>query len=228
MCLRLTLNFQFLFQINQDKKVADESAPQKFTPLIVTEKKIISLKKKPAEGPSDSQSQKPKTLMVTRKNPAYAEHVAAIQSGSQIKSTLRSGSGIGVSNSGSKKLRIDDDNDDIDEEQLLEDELLADSPPATPPAAAALKSRMNAATKVGDIPTSIFTNQNRRVVVRNADTISNNENILTSTKITTTTTTTASGTTGKGIFDRLEKKVISVNESAKRKIQRIVINNTSD
>lgn len=214
--------------MKQDKKVADESAPQKFTPLIVTEKKIISLKKKPADGVSDSQSQKPKTLTLARKNSAYAEHLATIQSGSQIKATLRSGSGVSIGNSaGSKKLRIENDDDDIDD--IDEDELLADSPPSTPApvsdAAAALKSRMNAATKVGDIPTSMFTN--RRVVVRNSDAIANNENNLSSTKATTTTMTT-SGTAGKGIFDRLEKKVISVNESAKRKIQRIVINNSSE
>lgn len=120
-------------------------------------------------------------------------------------------------------MRIDD-GEDIDE-----DELLADSPPTTPApasdATAACKSRTAAAaaaTKVGDIPTSMFTN--RRVVVRNADTIANNENNLSSTK----TTATSGGTAGKGIFDRLEKKVIGVNETAKRKIQRIVINNSSD
>lgn len=105
-------------------------------------------------------------------------------------------------------MRLDDD--DIDE-----DELLADSPPLTPAPDGALKSRTNA-SKVGDIPTTMFTN--RRVVVRNADNVTNNENNLTSNK-------TTSGS-GKGIFDRLDKKVISVNETAKRKIQRIVINNS--
>lgn len=149
---------------------------------------------------------------------ASVEHVAG-QSGSQIKATLRSSSisGGGGGSVGSKKLRIDTDDDDIDE-----DELLADSPPTTPAPvsdATALKSRMNAATKVGDIPTTMFTN--RRVVVRNADNVTNNENNLTSTKST-------SSTAGKGIFDRLDKKVISVNETAKRKIQRIVINNSSE
>lgn len=210
---------QFLcLTMKQEKKVVDESQPQKFTPLIVTEKKIISLKKKMSEGPSD-QSQKPKTVALARKTALAVEHVAA-QSGSQIKTTLRTSSSSMSGGVVAKKLRIDDD---IDES--LEDELLADSPPATPaPAndtAAALKNRLNvAATKVGDIPTSMFTN--RRIVVRNnADNVPNNENNLSSIKST-------SSTAGKGIFDRLDKKVISVNEAAKRKIQRIVINNSSD
>lgn len=204
----------------QEKKVVDESQPLKFTPLIVTEKKIISLKKKPSEGTSD-QSQKPKTLALARKIAASVENVA-VQSGSQIKATLRSSSSsISSGGVGAKKLRIDTDDDDIDE-----DELLADSPPTTPAPVSdtvvALKNRMNATTKVGDIPTTMFTN--RRVVVRNADNVTNNENNLTSTTKSTSSSTTA----GKGIFDRLEKKVISVNETAKRKIQRIVINNSSD
>lgn len=182
----------------QEKKPPEELLPSKFTPLIVTEKKIISLKKKSSEGPSD-QSQKPKALTLARKL-AVSENVVS-ESGSQTKAILRS-------STGAKKLRID--NDDIDE-----DELLADSPPTTPAPTvgdAALKSRTNA-TKAGDIP--MFSN--RRVVVRNADGVANNENNLTN------KTTTG---TGKGIFDRLDKKVISVNESAKRKIQRIVINNS--
>lgn len=179
---------------------------QKFTPIIVTEKKIISLKKKLADGPGESTSQKPKALSLARKMAATENMV--VESGSQIKTVLRS-------SGGAKKMRLDSLDDDIDE-----DELLADSPPATPaPVADAttLQSRTQNAQKVdggGDIPK--FTN--RRVVVRNADNaVANNENNLTTTK---------PGTGGKGIFDRLDKKVISVNEAAKRKIQRIVINNS--
>lgn len=200
--------------MEQEKKVAatDELQPQKFTPLIVTEKKIISLKKKASEGASE-QSQKPKTVPLTRKMAAASVEQVAVQSGSQIKTALRTSSsiisvgGVGV---GAKKLRLNSEDDDIDE-----DELLADSPPATPaPVNDALKSRL-----IGDIPTTMFAN--RRIVVRNADTAPNNENNLTSTKST-------GSTAGKGIFDRLDKKVIGVNEAAKRKIQRIVINNSSD
>lgn len=109
-----------------------------------------------------------------------------------------------VSESGS--LRIDDE--DIDEEELL-----ADSPPPTPVGDVMLKTRSNA-SKAGEISTAMFSN--RRVVVRNADNQTNNENNLTNKADT--------GASGKGIFDRLDKKVIGVNESAKRKIQRIVIN----
>lgn len=189
-----------------------DEPPQKFTPLIVTEKKIISLKKKLSDGPSDEPS---KTKIASSRKLAVSENIVS-GSGSQTKTILRSSTGV-------KKLRID--NDDIDE-----DELLADSPPATPTTASAtttttttttnidpaLKSRTNV-PKIGDIPTTMFTN--RRVVVRNTDNVPNNENNLTN----KSTTVTAPG---KGIFDRLDKKVISVNESAKRKIQRIVINNS--
>lgn len=157
---------------------------QKFTPLIVTEKKIISLKKKDGtiEPITRKSSTEQKKLALSRL--IETESIDAIESGSQTKAILRS--------SGStKKVRIDDE--DIDE-----DELLADSPPPS---------------KVDVIPTTMLTN--RRIVVRNVDNVKNNENNLTN-KATTGT--------GKGIFDRLDKKVIGVNESAKRKIQRIVIN----
>ncbi|XP_055326621.1 histone-lysine N-methyltransferase, H3 lysine-79 specific [Sitodiplosis mosellana] len=187
----------------EEKKVNVDEPLQKFTPIVVTEKKIISLKKKAADGPSDQPS-KPKSITLARK-----VHTSSLsensESGSQVKTVLRSSTTI------SKKIRIDD-------EEIDEDELLADSPPSTPAPigdASMLKSRTNA-SKVGDIPTTMFTN--RRVVVRNTDTVTNNENNLNANK--------ATAGTGKGIFDRLDKKVISVNEAAKRKIQRIVINNS--
>lgn len=186
----------------QEKKPNDEPL-QKLKPIIVTEKKIISLKKKSAEG---DQPQKPKTVALMRamKTTSVSENT---ESGSQTKTILRSSSTV------TKRLCIEDDDDD----EIDEDELLADSPPSTPaPLAgdATLKNRTNA-SKDGNIPTTLFTN--RRIVVRNADSATNNENNLTN--------KTATGT-GKGIFDRLDKKVISVNEAAKRKIQRIVINNS--
>lgn len=156
------------------------------------------MKKKPGDGPND-EPQKSKTVALTRRMQTASASENAVESGSQTKTMLRN-------SSATKKIRIDDE--DIDE-----DELLADSPP--PPASAGeatLKTRTNA-TKVGDIPTTMFAN--RRIVVRNVDNVTNNENNLTN-KATTGTS--------KGIFDRLDKKVIGVNETAKRKIQRIVIN----
>lgn len=190
----------------QDKKVGGDEPLQKFTPIVVTEKKIISLKKKAADGPSEQPS-KPKSITLARKvqTASISEHS---ESGSHVKTVLRS-------STISKKVRIDD-------EEIDEDELLADSPPSTPAPIgdAALKSRTNATSNVGDIPTTMFTN--RRIVVRNADTVTNNENNLNTNKANT-----GSGT-GKGIFDRLDKKVIGVNEAAKRKIQRIVINNSTE
>lgn len=174
---------------------------QKLKPIIVTEKKIISLKKKSMVGPSRDLSRKPKTLTLTRKKQSSTKS-ENVESGSHARAVQRS-------STVSKKIHNND-------EEIDEDELLADSPPSTPAPSigddASLKSRTNAA-KVGDIPTAMFTN--RRVVVR--DSVTNNENNLTNTVNTGT---------AKGIFDRLDKKVISVNEAAKRKIQRIVINNS--
>lgn len=158
------------------------------------------MRKKANDGPSE-QPQKAKAIARTRRVQTSMS-LDNTESGSQLKAILRS-------STISKKIRID--NEEIDE-----DELLADSPPQTPALVndAPLKIRTNA-SKVGDIPTTIFTN--RRIVVRNVDSMTTTENNLIH---------KATIGTGKGIFDRLDKKVISVNEAAKRKIQRIVINNS--
>lgn len=157
---------------------------QKLTPIIVTEKKIISLKKK-----SDPDStQKTKTVALVRKTVSKSD--------------------LGSAGNSNKKFRIEH-NDDIDE-----DELLADSPPATPTVVTKTKTVLKVGEAANVPPASLF--GNRRIVVRNVADTSNNENF---------SDKTISGP-GKGIFDRLDKKVISVNETAKRKIQRIVINNS--
>lgn len=87
-----------------------------------------------------------------------------------------------------------------EDDEYDEDELLADSPPSS--------STLQKGTK----PTTIF--GNRRVVVRNAADASNADSDR-----------VAAGGNAKRIFNRLDKKVIGVNESAKQKIQRIVITN---
>lgn len=151
--------------------MVDSEPLQKLKPIIVTAKKIISLKKRSGETASDS-AHKPIILRTTG----------------------------GIPN---KKIRIE--TDDIDE-----DELLADSPPPTP------KLKPKNALKTGEpvnIPTSLLAN--RRIVVRNPNDTSSTENI-----------SDKSSGPGKGIFDRLDKRMIGVNEAAKRKIQRIVINNS--
>lgn len=156
------------------------------------------MRKKASDGPSE-QPKKAKAIAPTRRVQT-SMLLDKTESGSQSKAVLRS-------STMSKKIRIDD-------EEIDEDELLADSPPQTQVNDAPLKIRTNA-SKVGDIPTTIFTN--RRIVVRNVDSMTTTENNLIH---------KATIGTGKGIFDRLDKKVISVNEAAKRKIQRIVINNS--
>lgn len=150
----------------------DSEPLQKLKPIIVTEKKIISLKKKAGETTSDT-TQKPIIQRTTG----------------------------GLTN---KKIRIE--TDDIDE-----DDLLADSPPPTP-----THKPKNALKTTGEpvnIPTSLLAN--RRIVVRNPNDTFNTEN-----------SSDKSSGSGKRIFDRLDKKMIGINEAAKRKIQRIVINNS--
>lgn len=164
----------------------------------MTEKKIISLKKKASEA-SDDAAQKSKAIVLLRKTTNVA--------GSDVSKTSQKSMALRTSKTNKKMHINDDDDDDIDE-----DELLADSPPSTPSAA---PNKIGLKTgETSTVPASMFTN--RRIVVRNAADTSNNENLSDKPSVGT----------GKGIFDRLDKKVISVNETAKRKIQRIVINNS--
>lgn len=114
--------------------------------------------------------------------------------------------------------------DDIDE-----DELLADSP--SPPSISQANTKKDPKSKVDNntlksirtpitsttATKTLFTN--RRVIVRETSDIATSSEEAGKLSITHPTPT-------KGIFDRLEKKVIGVNEAAKRKIQRIVIKNT--
>lgn len=194
--------------------MADETAP-KLKPIIVTEKKIISLRKK---SEAAEQSAKPtKSLAIDRKIPTAtvlpeSKRLAAEQSATTaiVKPVL--------------KKSLKSDIDDIDE-----DELLADSP--SPPSisqvaltkqdskkveAHALKSIRS--IKATTASKTVFAN--RRVIVRDST------EVASSSEDVDKTTSTDKAPASKGIFDRLEKKVIGVNEAAKRKIQRIVIKNT--
>lgn len=125
----------------------------------------------------------------------------------------------------------------VEDEDIDEDELLADSPspPSSPTKLSLLKTKpitnsggggsgriATGASTNANAASGIFTN--RRVVVRNTttDTVTNDSVGVVEKLIAPST----GQTQHKGIFDRLEKKVIGVNEAAKRKIQRIVINNS--
>lgn len=200
--------------------MADETAP-KLKPIIVTEKKIISLKKKSDTVAEHSAtvsalSKSTKSLATDRKIPTAtvlpeSKRLAAEQSATTaiVKPVV-------------KKL-LKSDIDDIDE-----DELLADSP--SPPSISqmahtkqdpkkvdsnTLKSIRTTATNSNK---TLFTN--RRVIVREA------AEVASSSEDADKALSTHAPSGPKGIFDRLEKKVIGVNEAAKRKIQRIVIKNT--
>lgn len=115
------------------------------------------------------------------------------------------------------------------EEEFDEDELLADSPPSSP-----IKPKVLTKTITGGsgVTMSIAPNvtgpaagsgifSTRRVIVRNIDV----GNASSDPKQATSEVTKAIQS-HKGIFDRLDRKVIGVSEAAKRKIQRIVINNS--
>lgn len=166
----------------QDKKPTEESV-QKLTPIVVTEKKIISLKKKPIESPDDQAQQSKKPMIARKAQSSTAQKTNRVADGTASR-------GIATN----RKIRLPGD-DDFDE-----DELLADSPPSS------------STLQKGTISTTMF--GNRRVVVRNTVDASNADSDRPS----------AAGNT-KRIFNRLDKKVIGVNEAAKQKIQRIVITN---
>lgn len=138
--------------------------------------------------------------------------------------------------------QIVDDLEDYDE-----DELLADSPPASPVKVVMKPLSSSGSTRSTQAAANSRAISNRRVVVRNAggDTASGTKKLIISSskaktggeaehpkdepidvdEIKSIVQSTASSH-HKGIFGRLDKKLIGVNDAAKRKIQRIVINNS--
>lgn len=224
--------------------MADEPA-QKLTPIIVTTKKIISLKKKAGEQSAQASGEtvretheKPvRPLATGRKIPTATIHpeakrsqeVAPAATTAIVKPVLKQ-----TSNSLS--------NDFLDEYD--EDELLADSPPPSP-VHVTKTSSSHAARATQSSAGGLLSN--RRIVVRNTspdEPVGGKKLILLSTSkaraasddhtknktidvdeiknIVQSTTSTHN----KGIFDRLDKKLVGVNDAAKRKLQRIVINNS--
>lgn len=199
--------------------MADEAAP-KLKPIIVTEKKIISLKKKTESAESSAKvgalSKTTKSLPSERKIPT-----ATVLPESKRLATEQSATTAIVKPVVKKSLKSDIE--DIDE-----DELLADSP--SPPSVSqanttrpdSRKADSDAAKSIRTTITSTKSSKslfaNRRVIVRDSsDVVPGNEDA--------DKTSTSHAPTSKGIFDRLDKKVIGVNEASKRKIQRIVIKN---
>lgn len=178
----------------QEKK-PNEELPQKLKPIIVTEKKIISLKKK-----SDTKLEQSST---TQSSDQLKTRPIARKVGTAIVSSDNTAT---IKPSVKKSIILSDD--EIDEDELLDEPI-------------------NNASKN---TSTMFTN--RRIVVRNTNdpplhTTEGAGEKASATSISSPTTAAANAASShKGIFDRLDNKVtgIGVNDAAKRKIQRIVIN----
>lgn len=186
-----------------------DAPSKKLTPIVVKEGKIISLKKKTT---ADITS----TTSSTTPSVAHVKHIPTAKI---MPETKKDSTTTAVVRPQIKKqtLLIDSEFEDIDEDALLAD---SPSPPHTPPVSLLYLHQHNHETS------STNTNKKRRVVLKPSSDSTNMN--LDKDLVTTTTAPSAavsSVRTAKGIFDRLEKK-ISVNETSKRTIQRIVINNT--
>lgn len=200
--------------------MADETAP-KLKPIIVTQKKIISLKKKSETEPSNV-AKSTKSITIERKIPTAtvlpeSKRLAVEQSTMATSATTAIvkpviKKSILLKSSKSSTNEIDDD---IDEDKLLAD---SPSPPLSPVKMLRTKAPITASSSTNSSK-SLFTN--RRVIVRETTGIATTSNDDDGGEKTSTHPSAP-----KGIFDRLEKKVIGLNEAAKRKIQRIVIKNT--
>lgn len=192
---------------------------QKLTPIIVTEKKIISLKKKSDPiGSSASRSSSSMCILPTAKvQPEtkfdHATHSTAL---AVVKPVVK------------QTIAATIHHNDTLEDYYDEDELLADSPPPPPQ------------TSVVNMPIAgKFTN--RRVILKQSTAASAASPVETmfqhslsddpifgrfSSSSSSSSSASSSATVkSKGIFERLDRR-IGVNETAKRKIQRVVINKT--
>lgn len=182
----------------------------------MTEKKIISLKKK-TESSSNSAS--------TSSNSKQQQHRNALPNAKgQIDSKRNIESNTAPIQTTAKpvvkKSFTPTISDDILEDYYDEDELLADSPSPPPPA-----------TTVSHPIAGKFTN--RRVILKQSTGSSSSlssvgekvsQHNLESDDVSSDTTVHSAASKSKGIFERLDRR--GVNENSKRKIQRIVINNT--
>ncbi|XP_037914459.1 uncharacterized protein LOC119653679 isoform X4 [Hermetia illucens] len=210
-------------KLNEEK--VTEEPPAKLKPIIVTESKIISLKKKPKtndenekQQPQQQQviaSQKPKpiqrTIPTAKILPEAIKKITDHTSKESIvhPTTTASSSGSAtlavikpVVKKTTKKPQLDVKSAILDEDELLEEELLADtpSPPASPKSLSPIDPFSDAPTRGG----SAFISSNRRVILKS----SKDSNRPSSDCNTSTTEQTK-----KGIFDRLEKRKIMVKNA---------------
>lgn len=182
-------------------------SPKQLTPLVVTQKKIISLKSKSKSSSGSSSAG----------GGGASSNAMVVDSvgGDSVRPTTKRvvlqrgrmgpGSVAGAVKPVVIKRSLGNDSDEFDE-----DELLADSPPP-PTSSAPVISQKRSLTP------PIVSSITRRIVLSRGGggkTGGGDQK--------TTTTSTAASTGSKGVFDRLEKRV-GVSEVAKRKLKRIVI-----
>jgi hypothetical protein len=190
------------------QKVDEAEQAKKLTPLVVTEKKIISLKKRPAEaGHSDSDTTK--TNEPDKVKPAPVAKVV-----SDAKREERKLSTSPAVTKHKNPHNLTDEELQLEMQLLDEEDMQDDLGPHTPP------------PPVPKVEPSAPVFANRRVVLK-LSSAAPIASTTTTTSTTTTSSTTGVGKTKAGIFDRLDRKKVAIgmNEVDKRKIQRIVINN---
>lgn len=156
----------------------------KLKPIIVTESKIISLKKKT---PSDSGLSEKRLALSPKKTIGVDSGPKSLRITKQVNQ--RSETGL-----------VDDEihtDDDLNLDDEYPDDFNENEESTTPPPPQKAKIQFS----------------NRRVVLKSSQSGTGGSDV-------------ESALRTKRIFDRLDHKKIGVNEAAKRKIQRIVINNS--
>jgi hypothetical protein len=206
-------------RIKDIQKAEELAQAQKLTPIVVTEKKIISLKKRqPIENNSDNE-----TPAAHHSDKPHAKSIPTAKVLPEAKRDERKATSTAVVKpvvSKTKKLNphnLTDEELQLEQELLLEEEQLDDDPRSTltPPPPTAKHEQ------------TVF--PNRRVVLKPSSADKALSKKSPAKKQITSSNAVAAPKSKAGIFDRLDrKKIVSMSEADKRKIQRIVINNTKD
>lgn len=212
--------------------------PQQLTPIVVTEKKIISLKKKDSAVVNEANVASTTTKLVRSIPTAkvYPESIRNSGTTAVVKPVIKpnvrtviASSAAHISHHHNQKNASEFDD---------EDELLADSPSSSPTYGHAEVSTVNASLSQKTSLTAQTSDQqpskfaNRRVVLKSSKSTASSafgskqtvNKLDRKQPLASGRTTTAA--TSKGVFDRLERKVVNTSDPAKRKIQRIVIQNS--
>lgn len=241
-----------MFSSIQDVRQEDQSTvhgsaqtPQQLTPIVVTEKKIISLKKKdvPVEHYPNPNTTTTKVVRNIPTAKVFPESIRNAGTTAVVKPVLKTNVRTVVASAGAQSKHSHHHNHKNASEFEDEDELLADSPSSSP---THVHSESSSATPSSSHKTSLTppTTEsqpsrfaNRRVVLKSSDPNASlafgakqSQNKLdrkpSSSSSSASSRVTSAAVTSKGVFDRLDRKVVNASDAAKRKIQRIVIQNT--